>query len=161
MLNALQSFNSCTGLWHQVIFVITDDLSCVNIIIPLGPYDIFGYCFTGDISIEVQWRPREEDTFADYLSKLQDQDDWMVNNCEKVQRLNDFWKPFDIVNFASRTNHQIFRYYSRIFMPGTAGVDDFWYHWEEDMLWANPTFSACCFRHAHLSKARIWLIVLL
>ena len=40
---------------------------------------IFAICVNHHIQLEPEWISREENEFADYLSKLVDYDDWMLN----------------------------------------------------------------------------------
>lgn len=57
-----------------------------------------------DITLQAEWRPRRESTLANYLSKLQDRDNWMVN-CEEFRRLDAAWDPFDIDLLTFHSNH--------------------------------------------------------
>ena len=167
VLNALQSFNAPAGLRHQVVCVITDNLNCANII-KLGSAkadnsyniacEIFWFCIAECITLQAEWRPRGENKLADYLSKLQDRDDWMVNRAE-FDKLNKAWGPFDIDLFASHTNHLVPRYFSRFFTPTTAGVDAFRFRWGR-RCWANPPFCILLkvLRHAQACNARLCLI---
>ena len=41
--------------------------------------DIFNLCMRFDISIQPSWIPREDNVFADYLSKSKDTDDWGID----------------------------------------------------------------------------------
>jgi len=145
VLNALQSFNSPAGLRHQVVCVITDNLNCANII-KLGSAkaensyniacEIFWFCIAECITLQAEWRPRGENKLADYLSKLQDRDDWMVKRAE-FKKLFDAWGPFDIDLFVLHTNHLVPRYYSWHLTPTTAGVDAFRFRWDRG-CWATP-----------------------
>ena len=56
---------------------------------------IFTTCVNHHIRLELEWIPREENEFANYLSKLVDYDDWMLN--PKVFReLDSRWGPHTI-----------------------------------------------------------------
>jgi len=168
VLNALKSFNSPAGLRHQVVCVITDSLNCANVI-NFGSAkadnsyavacEIFWYCIAEHINLKAEWRPREENVMADYLSKLQDRDDWMVNRAV-FKRLDAAWGPFEVDLFASHTNHLVSHYYSKFFTPTTAGVDAFRYRWGRK-CWANPPFCLLLhvLKHAQFCKARLCLIV--
>ena len=168
VLNALQSFNSPAGLRHQVVCVITDSLNCANIIKSGSAKaensyaiacEIFWYCIAEDITLQAEWRPREENVLADELSKLQDRDDWMVNRAV-FKRLASAGGPFDVDLFASHTNHLVPQYYSKFCTPTTSGVDAFRYSWGLK-CWANPPFCILLkvLRHAQFCKARVCLIV--
>ena len=41
--------------------------------------EIFATCVKGGIRLEPEWISREENLLADYLSRLVDLDDWMLN----------------------------------------------------------------------------------
>ncbi|KXZ41865.1 hypothetical protein GPECTOR_257g649 [Gonium pectorale] len=117
------------------------------------------YCFEQDIRLQAEWRPRKEDKFADFLSKLHDSDDWKLHP-RLFQGLDRLWVPFDIDLFASHTNHQVPRYYSRFFTPDTAGVDAFRFSWGR-ACWANPPFGLIrqVLQHAQACGARLGLII--
>ena len=40
---------------------------------------IFAIGVNNQIRLELEWIPREENEFADYLSRIIDHDDWMLN----------------------------------------------------------------------------------
>lgn len=168
VLRVLQSFNAPAGLRHQVVCVITNNLDCANII-KVGStkaensYDIacqiIWYCIAENIILQAEWRPREESTLADYLLKLQDRDDWMVNR-EEFGKLDTVWGPLDIDLFASHTHPLVARYYPRLFTPTTAGMDAFHFRWGQ-RCWVNPPFCMLLkvLKHAELCKTRMCLIV--
>ena len=41
--------------------------------------DIFSICVQGNIRLEPEWIPREQNELADYYSRIVDYDDWMLN----------------------------------------------------------------------------------
>ena len=48
------------------------------------------------IRLELEWIPREENKFADYLSRVFDYDDWMLNPAV-FQELEVMWGPHTII----------------------------------------------------------------
>ena len=76
------------------------------------------------IRLEPKWIPREENEFADYLSRVGDVDDWMLNP-EVFQELDTRWGPHTIDRFADRYNCQLDRFNSCYWSPATETVDTF------------------------------------
>lgn len=111
------------------------------------------FCFEQDIRIQADWRPREENILADFLSKLRDSGDWKVHPAV-FQVLSSKWGSFDIDVFASHTNNQLQVYYSRFFAPDTSGVDAFRFSWGRS-CWANPLFGMILKVLQHLSLIHI------
>ena len=58
---------------------------------------------------EPEWIPREENEFADYLSRLCDSDDWMLNP-DVFHELDARWGPHTVDRFADLQNCQIQRF---------------------------------------------------
>ena len=44
-----------------------------------GAMAIFGVCFQYGIKLEMEWIPIAQNQLADYISRIQDCDDWMVD----------------------------------------------------------------------------------
>ena len=168
VLYALQSFTSPAGLRHLIVCVITDSLNCANIIKSGSAKaensyaiacEIFWFCIAENITLQVEWRPREENVLADTLSKLQDRNDWMVNRAV-FKRLRSSWGPFNVDLFVLHTNNLVPLNYSKFFTPTTAGVDAFRYSWGRK-CWANPPFCLLLkvLKHAQFCRACVCLIV--
>ena len=68
-------------------------------------------CLHQQIRLEPEWIPREENEFTDYLSRIGDVDDWMLNP-EVLQKLNTRWGPHTLDRFADRYNCQFERFNS-------------------------------------------------
>ena len=64
------------------------------------------------IRLEPEWIPREENEFADYLSRVFDYDDWMLNPAV-FQELEVMWGPHTINRFTDVHNRQLERFNSR------------------------------------------------
>jgi len=84
-LGVLQSF--AQSLQGRSCILRLDNNAAVHIIQKGSRHDhlqelavaIFGCCRVYAIRLSVEWLPREENELADYLSKIEDEDDWQVN----------------------------------------------------------------------------------
>ena len=65
-----------------------------------------------DIQVSPIWVPREENQIADYLSKLQDGNDWGIHP-HIFNWLDSMWGPFTIDRFATCYNTKCARFNSR------------------------------------------------
>lgn len=65
----------------------------------------FEKCQELQIKLLVEWIPRKSDQFADYLSKLHDSDDWMLNS-RFFRMLDVKWGSFTFDRFASARKAQ-------------------------------------------------------
>jgi len=91
-----------------------------------------------NITLKVQWIPRDENIRADFISKVIDVDDWQLSE-EFFNYLNNLWGPFSIDRFANHYNTKTERFNSRFFVPGTEGVDTFMQDWRgENNLFVPP-----------------------
>ena len=101
------------------------------------------------IRIEPQWIPRSKNQQADYLSRLRDTDDWMIQPAI-FAHLDRLWGPHTIDRFANQLNSQLSRFNSRWWCPNTEAVDTFTCNWGSDINWACPPpfLVPRCNRHA-------------
>ena len=67
--------------------------------------DLFWLYVERDITIKGQWVPREDNAFADELSKLLIPNDWMVGRAT-FMRLEERWGSHIVDPFASSENNQ-------------------------------------------------------
>ena len=93
--------------------------------------EIFETCQSNEISLSVQWIPRESNERADYLSRCRDSDDWSVQEWV-FKHLNAKWGPHTIDRFASFYNSYCARFNSRWWVPGTEALDAL------DQVWGKP-----------------------
>ena len=63
-------------------------------------------CLRWHIRIEPEWIPRCDNEQADYISRLVDYDDWMLNP-EIFNMLDANWGPHTVDRFANMFNHQL------------------------------------------------------
>ena len=77
-----------------------------------------------DITLKVEWVPREDISLADELSKLLNPIDWMVGRA-KFWLLEERWGSNTVDLFASGDNNQCERFYSLHWCRESAGRDAF------------------------------------
>ena len=92
---------------------------------------IFATGVNNRIRLEPEWIPREENEFADYLSRIVDHDDWMLNPVV-FQELDVMWGPHTIDRFADVHNRQLERFNSRYWNPWSEAVDAFTCDWSRE-----------------------------
>ena len=137
--------SSQCDLKGKTVKVFTDNKSCVSIIScgSSKPHlhelslSIFELCAKNDISLEVQWIPRDLNTQADQISKFFDFDDWAVST-EFFQFVDALYGPHTVDRFADGTNTKLPVFFSRFLTPGTSGVDAFSVSWEGENNWLVP-----------------------
>ena len=112
------------------------------------------------IRLEMAWIPREKNQQADYLSRLVDHDDWMVNP-HIFQWIDSVWGPDTIDRFATHYNRHLPRFNSRFWNPDTEAVDAFTCNWSGENNWLCPPIYLIprVLRHAANPKAVATLVV--
>jgi hypothetical protein len=99
--------------------------------------DIYLFTKSNNISLSVDWIPRSQNEQADYFSKIIDFEDWRVNDsyfCMASAR----WGPFTLDCFASSENAKVERFFSKMFNPGSLGIDAFVHNWHGENCWLAP-----------------------
>ena len=142
----LQSFAS--SLADERIRWFTDNQNVVRILLygsrkPLlqaEALSIFHLSVTHHLTIEPEWIPRSGNQVADYLSRIVDEDDWMVHPTI-FDQLDHMWGPHTVDRFASIDNRQLERFNSRFWDPEIEAVDTFTVNWVmipigDVLLWA-------------------------
>ncbi|VDH92658.1 Hypothetical predicted protein [Mytilus galloprovincialis] len=81
---------------------------------------IFHICLSCDIFLELEWIPRDENYYADYLSKIFDYDDWGVST-HIFTYFSSLWGPFTCDRFADSKNSKVEFFNSKYFTPDTSG----------------------------------------
>ena len=87
--------------------------------------------------LEPEWIPREQNELTDYLSRLVEYDDWMLNP-GVFNILEAKWGPHTVDRFANLLNRQVPRFNSWFWEPGTEAVDAFTCSWADDNNWLCP-----------------------
>ena len=141
--NVLRSFAS--KLSGHVVKWFSDNQAVVRIVqvgsrkqhLQEGALSIFEQCFQHDIKLEMEWIPRSANEIADYISRIQDFDDWMASPV-LFGFLDEAWGPHTVDCFANEHNRQLPRFHSRFWCPGSEAVDTFTVSWENEVCWLLP-----------------------
>ena len=125
-----------------------------------GALSIFERCMQHAIKLEMSWIPRSLNEKADYISRIIDHDDWLINPCVFAW-LNSLWGPFTVDNFADHVNAKLLIFHSKFWCPGTSAVDTFTTDWRDGMNWLVPPIVLiwCTLRHAKIYGARGCLVI--
>ena len=110
--------------------------------------------------LEMEWIPTAQNQLADYISRIQDFDDWMFDPNMFIC-VDMAWGPHTVNCFAAAYNHQLPRFHSRFWCPGTEAVDTFTVNWEGEVCWLVPPLHLVCrvLRHAEVCRAMGTLVV--
>jgi hypothetical protein len=121
---------------------------------------IFEFCAKNDTQIHTVWMPREQNTQADYLSRILDIDDWAIST-EFFHFINEIWGPHSVDIFASSNNAKTKLFNSLYWNPGYLGVSSFNSDWSQDVNWFVPTvpLASRSINHFVKCKAKGTLIV--
>ncbi|XP_063416210.1 uncharacterized protein LOC134697851 [Mytilus trossulus] len=121
---------------------------------------LFHICLSHNIFLDVEWIPRDKNTYADYLSKIFDYDDWGVSY-QIFICFDKLWGPFTCDRFADSKNKKVDYFNSRYYSPDTSGVDAFAYDWSAHNNWLVPPVCLVskCLNHMRLCKAKGTLVV--
>ena len=162
----LESFQS--KLSNERIRWLTDNQNVVRIVqygsknstLQAEALAIFAICVNNRIHIEPEWIPREQNQLADYYSRINDYDNWMLNPAV-FGWLDSSWGPHTIDRFANSGNAQVARFNSRFWTPGSEAVDAFTCDWGEDNNWWCPPVHLVprVIRHAQNTNAKGTLVV--
>ena len=98
---------------------------------------VFSIAARNLIRVEPEWIPRSENQQADYFSRIQESDDWMISP-EAFAYVDSLWGPHTVDRFANNCNAQLARFNSRFWCPDTEAVDTFTCNWGEDVNWVCP-----------------------
>ena len=123
-------------------------------------FKIFSTCLQNNISLDIQWISRDQNSKADYLSKIIDYEDWGVTK-QFFDFINSMWGPHTIDRFASPLNAKLSRFNSMFWNPGCEAVDCFCQTWEGENNWLVPPIALVnrCIKFLVTRKACGTLIV--
>ena len=121
---------------------------------------LFYTCRTSGIHLHINWKPREENEFADQISKYIDYDDWKMSR-RLFEILDGIWGPHSIDRFANTKNTHTRRSNARYWSPGCEAVDAFTQDWSKDINWLVPPvyLAPKVIRHAEACRATGTLII--
>lgn len=122
--------------------------------------NIFTICVANQIRLEPEWIPRSENEQADFISRIEDYDDWMLDPKEFAS-IDNLWGPHTIDRFADVYNRQTDRFNSRFWNPESEAVDAFTCDWGNDINWLCPPVYLInrVVQHARKTSAQGTLIV--
>lgn len=100
-------------------------------------FSIFQLCLKHNISICIEWIPRNFNDRADLISRIIDFDDWGVSTFI-FSYLDSVWGPHEIDWFASDYNNKLPVFYSRYWNMYSSGVDAFTADWFGVRGWFVP-----------------------
>ncbi|CAC5400445.1 unnamed protein product [Mytilus coruscus] len=112
---------------------------------------IYKYCRKNEITIFVNWIPREHNQQADMLSRIVGIDDRRISD-EFFTFLNDLWGPFSVDRFASFDNTKLPKFNSLYWNPGSLCVDIFTCDWSGENNWLVPPVTEASRVINHLVK---------
>ena len=118
-----------------------------------GVVRVFNLTLQYQIHLEPSWIPREENQYADYLSRTVDYDDWKLNPGVFME-LDCMFGPHSVDRFASFHNKQLERFNSRYWNPGSEAVSAL-VDWSGEINWFFPPVALIprVLRHAQQCKA--------
>ncbi|KAK3097826.1 hypothetical protein FSP39_013568 [Pinctada imbricata] len=99
--------------------------------------DIFEFCLSFGITLDMEWVPRDQNERADMLSRIVDFDDWSVSDVI-FDFLNYMWGPHEVDFFANDRNNKLSTFYSRFWTPNAIGIDAFTADWYGVNGWFVP-----------------------
>lgn len=122
--------------------------------------DIFKTSLLHDIKLIPQWIPREQNTLADFYSKIKDTDDWSIDK-DTFLYLQSIFGQYTYDRFADSSNRKTVNFNSKYFCPDTSGVNAFTYDWVKENNWICPPVSLIgdVLKHFRICKARGTLLV--
>ncbi|CAH3178694.1 unnamed protein product [Porites lobata] len=94
--------------------------------------DIHRLCLLASVSIDMQWIPRDLN-----ISKFVDLDDYSIND-GVFYSLDELWGPHTCDRFACHYNAKLPKFNTRLYQPGTSGVNAFAQDWSNDNNWLCP-----------------------
>ena len=100
-------------------------------------------CLQSRIRLFPVWIPRTENSVADELSRCTlevDCDDWQLQPFW-FDYLDAVWGPHTVDRFADDKNAHLASFNSKVFCPGTSGVDAFRFSWVGQNNWLCPPIS--------------------
>ena len=104
----LNKLKNCTVKWFtdNQNFAQIIQLGSKTLLLQKEALLVFSLCVTYNISIEPEWIPRDKNQLADYISHIQDWDDWQLNP-NVFSSLQIKWGPCTVDRFASYYNTQL------------------------------------------------------
>jgi len=97
-------------------------------------------CRAQNIVLWPVWLSRSANTIADSMSRSPERDDWaLLPSC--FDDLDALWGPHTVDRFATHYNAQLPQFNSKVWCPGTSGINCFLQDWSTDNNWLCPPVS--------------------
>lgn len=133
---------------HRVVFTLDSSAAVYNLMKGGGPKenlsnlvkDIWRECVRLNVDASVEWTSRNNNEYADYLSKFRDSADWRLAP-RLFAELDARFGPHTIDRFAASHNTHCDRFNSRYYDPGAEQYDAFKQDWSADNNFCNPDFN--------------------
>jgi len=140
----IAKLNNCTIRWftdnQNVVYACILQVGSKTPLLQKEALSVFSLSAAHNISIEPEWIPHGENQLADYISHIQDWDDWQLNP-SVFYTLQVKWGPCTVDHFASYYNTQLPQFNSHYYNPGAEAVDTFTCDWSSEMnWWCSPIF---------------------
>ena len=90
--------------------------------------ELFWFCLRNRITIFVEWVPREENAFADDISKMLIPEDSMVSK-KFFGLLDERWNPHIVDLFSAGANNYCARFFALHWCKGAAAINAFGQLW--------------------------------
>ena len=135
-----------SAITNKVVLLFTDSLNSVRVLdagssklnLQLLAEEVYELCIRHNISLQVQWIPRNLNETADAMAKyIIDWDDWGVNK-QFFSRISKLFGPFSVDRFANSRNTKLKRFNSKFYCPGTEAIDAFSQNWSGETNWLVP-----------------------
>ena len=122
--------------------------------------EIFNFCARFSIKLIPQWIPRKQNYLTDFYSRMNDTDNWSIDN-ESFNIISNKYGPFSVDRFANNLNKKVNKFNSKYFCPGTSHVNTFTDDRSRDHNWLCPPISwiGSVLRYLILCKARGALLI--
>lgn len=98
---------------------------------------LYKVCREHNIRLSVEWVSRDLNENADYLSRLDDPDDYKLDP-RVFRSIDNCWGPHTYDRFASMKTNQLPRFSSKYMNPGCDSTDAFTVSWEGENNWLFP-----------------------
>ena len=152
---------------QKVMFVLDSLAGVYNLLKGGGPKEdlsllvksIWRECVSLGADASAEWVSRNDNEYADYLSKYRDRSDWRINP-DLFARIDNRWGPHSVDRFASSHNAHCDRFNSRYYDPGAEASDAFNQDWSGENNFCNPDFNDIgrVLEHARRHRADITLV---
>ncbi|CAI7793365.1 unnamed protein product, partial [Closterium sp. NIES-54] len=120
--------------------------------------EIITLCTDNAVRLAIEWIPRDQNTCADELSKLQDHDDYTLKQ-PWFRLLDRRWGPHSVDLFANAQNALLPRFFSKVPHPRAEAINAFSKDWhgERGFAFPPPNLVPATLHHARRTRAKLTL----